>query len=253
MAHPDLGAEQAYLDHAYECLDRMREVLVRSAGAGATDVAAEAIEAWATRRLRTYEDADRALCFGRLDIEGGEEPLYVGRRWVDDDDGVVVVNWQAPAARPFYTATPADPHGVTLRRRFRIEGRTLTDISDEALDGSLADAAAMVDDFLLEELERTRDDRMRDIVATIQADQYGLIAREPEPPLVIQGGPGTGRPQSASIAPRISSTRTARRSVECSSSDRIRCSWTTSRTCSPRSARTASTSGRSPSSSTGSR
>ena len=33
--------------------------------------------------------------------------------------------------------------------------------------------------------------RMRDIVATIQADQYGLIAREPEPPLVIQGGPGT--------------------------------------------------------------
>ena len=50
-----------------------------------------------------------------------------------------------------------------------------------------------VDDFLLEELERTRDDRMRDIVATIQADQYGLIAREPEPPLVIQGGPGTGK------------------------------------------------------------
>ena len=34
---------------------------------------------------------------------------------------------------------------------------------------------------------------MRDIVATIQADQYGLIAREPEPPLVIQGGPGTGK------------------------------------------------------------
>jgi len=193
MAHPDLGAEQVYLDHAYECLDRMREVLIRSAGAGATDVAAEAIEAWATRRLRSYEDAERALCFGRLDIDGGEDPLYVGRRWVDDDDGVVVVNWQAPAARPFYTATPVEPHGVTLRRRFRTEGRTLTGISDEALDGSLADAAAAVDDFLLEELERTRDDRMRDIVATIQADQYGLIAREPEPPLVIQGGPGTGK------------------------------------------------------------
>ena len=171
----------------------MREVLVRSARAGATDVAAEAIEAWAIRRLRGYDDAERALCFGRLDFEAADEPLYVGRRWVDDDDGAVVVNWQAPAARPFYTATPADPHGVTLRRRFRTEGRTLTGISDEALDGSLADAAAVVDDFLLEELERTRDDRMRDIVATIQADQYGLIAREPEPPLVIQGGPGTGK------------------------------------------------------------
>src|SRR5439155_17367556 len=80
----------------------------------------------------------------------------------------------------------------TLRRRFRTKGRTLTAISDEALDGSLADAAA-VDDFLLEELERARDARMRDIVATIQADQYTLIAREPVPPLVIQGGPGTGK------------------------------------------------------------
>jgi hypothetical protein len=193
LAHPDLPAEQAYVDHAYECLDRMREVLTRAADAGATEVAAEAIEAWAARRLATFEDAGRELCFGRLDLEAVDDPLYVGRRWVDDEEGAVVVNWQAPAARPFYTATPAEPHGVTLRRRFRSRGRTLTGISDEALDGSLADAASAVDDFLLEELERVRDDRMRDIVATIQADQYGLIAREPEPPLVIQGGPGTGK------------------------------------------------------------
>ena len=193
MAHPDLPAEQAYLDHAYACLDRMREALLRTAGAAATDVAAEKIEAWATRRLAAYEDAERALCFGRIDVESADDPLYVGRRWVDDDDGVVVVNWQAPAARPFYTATPAEPHGVTLRRRFRVQGRTLTGISDEALEGSVADAASSLDDFLLEELERARDARMRDIVATIQADQYGLIARAPEPPLVIQGGPGTGK------------------------------------------------------------
>ena len=47
----------------------------------------------------------------------------------------LVVNWQAPAARPFYTATPQDPHGLTLRRRFRTEGRRLLDIADETLDG----------------------------------------------------------------------------------------------------------------------
>ena len=193
MAHPDLPAEQAYLDTAYDCLDRMRETLLRTANAGATEEAQQAIEDWATGRLRTYEDAERGLCFGRIDAEGTAEALYVGRRWVHDDARrALVVNWQAPAARPFYTATPVAPHGVTLRRRFRTRGRELLDISDEALDGSLADAAA-VDDFLLEELERARDLRMRDIVATIQADQYRLIAREPEPPLVIQGGPGTGK------------------------------------------------------------
>jgi len=193
VTHPDLHAEQRYLDTAYDCLDRMREALLRAAGAGATEVAQQAIEDWATGRLRTYEDAERGLCFGRIDSEESADPLYVGRRWIHDDARrALVVNWQAPAARPFYTATPAAPHGVTLRRRFRTKGRTLTGISDEALDGSLADAGS-VDDFLLEELDRSRDARMRDIVATIQADQYHLIARDPEPALVIQGGPGTGK------------------------------------------------------------
>src|SRR5919198_5364883 len=194
MPHPDLPAEQAYLDQAFDCLDRMRAALLRAAEAGVGEVAAEAIEDWATGRLRTFADAERGLCFGRIDSEGAGDPIYVGRRWVHDDDhGALVVNWQAPAARPFYTATPAEPHGVTLRRRFRTRGRTLLGISDESLDGSLADAAAAVGDFLLEELERPPDPRMRDIVATIQADQYHLIAREPVPPLVIQGGPGTGK------------------------------------------------------------
>ena len=194
MAHPDLPAEQAYLDEAYASLDRMKEALLRAAESGATEISQQAIEDWATGRLRTFEDADRGLCFGRIDSEEAGDPIYVGRRWVHDDDRrPLVVNWQTPAARPFYTATPAAPHDVTLRRRFRTKGRALTGISDEALDGSLADAAASVDDFLLEELERARDTRMRDIVATIQADQYHLIAREPVPPLVIQGGPGTGK------------------------------------------------------------
>ncbi|HWM13456.1 MAG TPA: UvrD-helicase domain-containing protein, partial [Gaiellaceae bacterium] len=198
MAHPDLPAEQAYLDHAYDCLERMRQALlstVSAAGVGSegADIAAGRIEAWVDRRLAAYEAAEQVLCFGRIDVDSVEDSLYVGRRWVHDDDGVVIVNWQTPAARPFYTATPAEPHGVTLRRRFRLQGRTLTGISDEALHGSLEDAASTLDDFLLEELDRTRDARMRDIVATIQADQYGLIARAPDPPLVIQGGPGTGK------------------------------------------------------------
>ena len=198
MAHPDIPVEQAYLDHAYACLEEMRQALLRTVdavvvGADGADVATDSAYAWVNRRLAAYEAAEQILCFGRIDVDSVDDPIYVGRRWVQDDDGVLVVNWQATAARPFYTATPAAPHGVTLRRRFRLQGRTLTGISDEALDGSLAGAASSIDDFLLEELERARDARMRDIVATIQADQYGLIARGPEPPLVIQGGPGTGK------------------------------------------------------------
>jgi len=193
VSHPELAAEQAYVDSAYAHLERMR---VAVAGAGDRvdgEVAQAGMDAWAAKRLRTFEDADRGLCFGRLDVELADRPLYVGRRWVHDEERrQVVVNWQAPAARPFYTATPQDPHGVTLRRRFRTSGRTLLDIADETLDGSMVDGAG-VEDFLLEELERSREQHMRDIVATIQADQYRLITADGDTPLVIQGGPGTGK------------------------------------------------------------
>jgi hypothetical protein len=50
MAHPELPAEQAYLDEAYDCLDRMRAALLQAAEAGSSEVAAEAIEAGSTPR-----------------------------------------------------------------------------------------------------------------------------------------------------------------------------------------------------------
>src|SRR5947208_7268644 len=98
----------------------------------------------------------------------------------------------APAARPFYPATPSDAQLVTQRRRYRTTGRKITDISDESLDGTRVEGAS-VSDFLLEELERRREGRMRDIVATIQSDQYRLITAEPDHALVVQGGRGTGQ------------------------------------------------------------
>jgi DNA helicase IV len=191
--HDELAAEQAYVDHAYACLEEMRAQLERAGEAGIGEIEAAVLDAWAARRLVTFEDAERGLCFGRLDLDGVLRPLYVGRRWVHEDQTPIVVNWQAPAARPFYTASVAEPLGVALRRRFRTEGRALLDLYDEPLDGSAGDVIHGVADILLEELERSRDQHMRDIVATIQTDQYRLITREPEGVLIIQGGPGTGK------------------------------------------------------------
>jgi DNA helicase IV len=193
MPHPELAAEQAYVDNAYAQLEKMRETLAGAQDRMATEFAAVAMEAWLKRRHTTFQDAERGLCFGRLTLDATLRPLYVGRRWVHDDaHEALVVNWQAPAARPFYTATPSEPQRVTQRRRFRTEGRRLVDISDESLDGSAVEGAS-VSDFLLEELDRRREGRMRDIVATIQSDQYRLITADPEGALVVQGGPGTGK------------------------------------------------------------
>src|SRR5262245_1597783 len=194
MPHPELPAEQAYVDHAYELLERIRLQVERVGQAvDAPEFQAVLFEAWARKRLATFEDVDRGLCFGRLDLDGVPAPLYVGRRWVHEDDAPVVVNWQAPAARPFYTATVTEPQGVSLRRRFRVDGRQLLELYDEPLDGSAGEVVHGVADILLEELERSRDEHMRDIVATSQADPFQLITREPRGLLVIQGGPGTGK------------------------------------------------------------
>src|SRR5437588_9169186 len=191
MPHPELASEQAYVDNAYACLDKMRTTLEGSQDRMATEFAAVAMEAWLKRRRRTFQDAERGLCFGRLTLDGTLRSLYIGRRWVHDDEHEsLVVNCQAPAARPFYTATPQAPHGEQQWRRFGAEGRRLLDISDESLVGSAVEGASVAD-FLLEELDRRRDARMRDIVATIQSDQYRLITAEPEGALVVQGGPGT--------------------------------------------------------------
>ena len=193
MAHPELAQEQAYVDNAYAQLEKMRETLAGAQDRMATEFAAVAMEAWLKRRHTMFQDAERGLCFGRLTLDGTLRPLYIGRRWAHDDaHEMLVVNWQAPAARPFYTATPGEPQRVTQRRRFRSEGRRLVDISDESLDGSVVERTT-VSDFLLEELDRRREGRMRDIVATIQSDQYRLITAAPEGALVVQGGPGTGK------------------------------------------------------------
>src|SRR5207302_11221443 len=62
-AHPDLPTEQAYIDYAYECLDRMRERVERATDAASTEFAADALEAWSARTLESYADAERGICF----------------------------------------------------------------------------------------------------------------------------------------------------------------------------------------------
>ena len=75
MSHPELQDEQAYVDHAYECLDKMRKTLEGAQNRMATEFAALAIEAWMKRRQKTFADAERGLCFGRLSLDALARPL----------------------------------------------------------------------------------------------------------------------------------------------------------------------------------
>jgi DNA helicase IV len=199
VPHPDVDAEQAYLDEAYRCLAAMRDRTARTAAIaeGAAQAVDSAIaQQHLAHRLGTLDVDVPGLSFGRLDGEDGAR-WYVGRRHVEDERGdPVVVDWRADVAVPFYRATAVDPLGQRRRRRFMMTGRCLDDLVDEVFDDpDSVDAAhhGGIPDPLLAELERERTGEMRDIVATIAAEQDEVIRAPLATCLVVQGGPGTGK------------------------------------------------------------
>jgi DNA helicase IV len=213
--HPDLAAEQAYIDHAYDSLERARQTATRlrsmvEVGKGGTEQARwerEMIEENIAARLDYLNLGDASLVFGRIDQarSGGGESYYIGRIAVaDETQEPLVVDWRAPVAEPFYRATGRAPMGLVRRRHFATRGRKLLGIEDE-LFGEGADLLGgelAVDDdgnrvrgqsSLIAALEESRTGKLSDIVATIQGEQDEVI-RSPLPGvLVVQGGPGTGK------------------------------------------------------------
>lgn len=207
-----LAAEQARIGTMYERLDVLRE---HTAGQLAEVHLQEHVgyAAIVERETRAYEHARRraqlsaveeGLCFGRIDFthDDGPEARYVGRIGLrDTDHETILVDWRAPAARPFYAATPGDPQGLTRRRHLRVRRRRVTGIDDEVFDAaSLTDSdrrQLVGEAALLASLHRGRTGRMADIVATIQSEQDRVIRAQLAGVLVVQGGPGTGKTVAA--------------------------------------------------------
>ncbi|WP_433797740.1 HelD family protein [Actinoplanes sp. CA-252034] len=147
-------------------------------------------------RVARYDAVEAGLCFGRLDPRDGGS-LHIGRIGIHDVDEPLLVDWRAPAARPFYVATAVTSYGIARRRHIRTRDRSVVDLDDEVLDVDVeaaADGRPLVGEAaLLAALDARRTGRMRDIVATIQAEQDRVIRSESGGVLVVQGGPGTGK------------------------------------------------------------
>jgi DNA helicase IV len=148
-------------------------------------------------RLSQLEAVEPGLCFGRLDTTGGDR-LYIGRIGLTDErHDSMLVDWRAPAAEPFYRATPAESLGIVRRRHLRTRARQVLDIEDDVFDVDELTAADRETlgggGALLAALTESRTGRMRDIVATIQAEQDRVIRADSAGVLVVQGGPGTGK------------------------------------------------------------
>ncbi len=170
--------------------DEDSEAAVEAATARAA--AGRTLLAW--KRVRELEAAGDALAFGRLTTdEWGTD--YIGKMSVIDGDEVYLIDWRAPAAEPFYRATPLEPLGVSHRRHLHYVGDELTNYSDEVFDPDRIpeDTALRGEAALLKTLTARGDGRMQSVVATIQAEQDAVIRASAKGPLLVQGGPGTGK------------------------------------------------------------
>ncbi|OBK28846.1 helicase [Mycobacterium asiaticum] len=199
----ELRHEQAYVDTLYARLDAERarakarySTALRGEDSDTPmdrDVEVRAL----ARRMKRLDVADDGLCFGRLDGVSGKRS-YVGRiGLLDEDDEYepLLLDWRTPAARPFYTATAANPEDIRRRRQFHTRSRRVVDFTDDVLGrpGEGDQSGSSTDAALLAAISAPRGDKMRDIVATIQAEQDEIIRLDHSGVLVIEGGPGTGK------------------------------------------------------------
>jgi DNA helicase IV len=202
----EIEREQAYVEMLYGRVDELRDrATTRMAGAlaetGGTPQARVERDAAVTAladRVARLDAAENGLCFGRLDLRDGR-CHYIGRVNVTDESGdgdPLLLDWRAPAARPFYVATSAAPEGVHRRRHITTRRRRVIDLDDEVLDhgGPAGPADGLIGEAaLLAAVNAGRTGRMHDIVATLQAEQDEIIRSDHRGVLVVQGGPGTGK------------------------------------------------------------
>ena len=147
-------------------------------------------------RLRALRRFGLDLCLGHLVRADDADPVYVGRLGLTDADGRrLLIDWRSPAAEPFFGATHANPMGLASRRRYRWTLGRISDYWDEVFtaDGFAGHAALDDQSAFIASLGSSRSPRMRDVLATIQADQDAIIRAGSRGALVVDGGPGTGK------------------------------------------------------------
>ncbi|OME80142.1 DNA helicase UvrD [Paenibacillus sp. FSL A5-0031] len=160
------------------------------------------------RRLR-LEISKREPYFGRIDFQelpvGETKPLYIGKAGVakQGSNELLVIDWRAPAASLFYSFTggeaPASyesPDGeiegyVHLKRNFMIRQGEIIRLVDSYVRGQ--EEGSVTDEFLLYRLGENKDNKLRDIVSTIQGEQDRIIRADRNKALFIQGVAGSGK------------------------------------------------------------
>lgn len=199
--------EKARLDRTLDEIDRQLQRLRSIPVYTGQDFTEQLLEENRENQRKQLEQSIHEPYFGRLDFEERgrrKTPLYIGKVGVGDQDGKdpIVIDWRAPVASLFYSFTGGDdasyvaPEGlieglVYLKRNIVIRKGILDRVVDTYNRDS--DGPAVSDEFLVYRLGENKDNRLRDIVSTIQAEQDQIIRAAKNTALIIQGVAGSGK------------------------------------------------------------
>lgn len=155
----------------------------------------------AVERRRKIMKLMNSPYFGRIDFQTGNDsqatPMYIGLSTFTDDSlrKNLIYDWRAPISSMFYDYELGDaeyetPSGkakgkISLKRQYKIR--------DGVMEFMIENGVSILDEVLQRELSKSADDRMKNIVATIQRDQNAVIRNETASVLIIQGVAGSGK------------------------------------------------------------
>ncbi|MEX2600652.1 MAG: UvrD-helicase domain-containing protein, partial [Balneolaceae bacterium] len=192
----ELQEQKNYLYENKTGMDAAEKASVKQA-VNMQAISGEAAVAYKKRLLKLM----KTPYFGRIDFEekGSRQPspVYVGiHSFFDEEENENLIHdWRAPVSGMFYDYEPGEasfeaPSGtkegrIIRKRQYRIR--------DGELEMMLESGLYIRDDVLQKELGRSANDKMKNIVATIQRDQNAVIRDETSPVLIIQGAAGSGK------------------------------------------------------------
>ena len=149
------------------------------------------------REINSIKKAKNTPYFARIDFEGKNKDIcYIGKLGVSDyDNNIITVDWRAPISSLYYDSNIGEcsyeaPEGLiegilSLKRQYTIENSKLINFND-------VDTVSN-DELLKPYLSVSADNRLKNIVSTIQSEQNKIIREKLGKNLVIQGVAGSGK------------------------------------------------------------
>ena len=148
--------------------------------------------------INSIEKAKSNPYFARIDFKSKNflDKCYIGKKGVTDyDNNVITVDWRAPISSLYYDSNVGEckyiaPEGIIegillLKRQYTIEKGKLINFND-------VDTVSN-DELLKPYLSVSADNRLKNIVSTIQSEQNQIIREDMYKNLVIQGVAGSGK------------------------------------------------------------